>query len=66
MQKREMLVYLLVAGSSVLLISFVVHMFIGGMVDEQTETDITLGVMGLWTLGLIGLGYDIRRKRRQR
>ncbi len=66
MQKREMMIYLLVAGSSILLISFVVHMFIGGIVDEQTETDITLGVMGLWTLGLIGLGYDIRRKRRQR
>lgn len=66
MQKREIAVYLLVAASSVLLISFVVHMFIGGVVDEQTETDITLAVMAVWTLGLVGLGFDIRRKRRRR
>ena len=66
MQKREMAIYLLVAASSVLLISFTVHMFIGGVVDEQTETNITLGVMGVWTLVLAGLGWDIKRKRGRR
>lgn len=66
MQKREMIIYLLVAASSVLLISFTVHMFIGGVVDEETETNITLGVMAAWTVGLVGLGWDIKRKRGKR
>jgi len=66
MQKREMIIYLLVAGSSILLISFTVHMFIGGIVSEETETNITLGVMAVWTAGLIGLGWDIKRKRGKR
>lgn len=64
MQKREIAIYLLVAASSLFLMSYVVHMMIGGLVTEETQINITIGVLVFWTLGLTALGWDIAKKRR--
>lgn len=66
MQKREIFIYLLVACSSLFIISYVVHMFVGGLVSEETENQITIGVLIGWALMLTLLGLDIARKRRRR
>ncbi len=62
---REGLVYLLIAAGSLLLISYLPHMFIGGLVEEETETKIQIGVTAVWAIGLAFLGWDIVRRRRQ-
>lgn len=66
MPKREIAVYLIIAAGSLLLISYIPHMFVGGLVSEETERNITIGAVIVWTIGLTALGIDIARKRRQR
>lgn len=66
MQKREIAIYVLVGISSILMVSYVVHMFIGGLVSEETETNVTLVVMGIWTALIVWMGWDIARRRRRR
>ena len=66
MQKREIAIYLLVAASSLFLTSYVVHMLIGGLVSAEMQTNITIGVLIFWTIGLTALGWDIAKKRRSK
>ena len=62
--KKEIAVYLLIASSSLLMISFMPHMFLDGIVTQETEDKIQIIVTVVWALGLCGLGIDIVRKRR--
>jgi len=61
---REILVYLVVAANSLFLMTFVVHMMVGGLVSEQTEELLTYGLCGA-VLCLMGfMVWDVIRKRR--
>jgi len=62
--KREIAIYLLIATSSLLMISFMPHMFLDGLVSQETEDTVQIIVTIVWALGLCGLGVDIVRKRR--
>jgi len=62
--KREIAIYLLIATSSLLMISFMPHMFLEGLVSQETEDKVQIIVTIVWFLGLCGLGIDIVRKRR--
>ena len=61
--KREIAVYLLIATSSLLMISFMPHMFLEGMVSQETEDQVQIIVTIVWGIGLCALGVDIVRKR---
>lgn len=61
---RELLVYALVAASSLFLMTFVVHMFVGGLVSEQTETLLTWGLCGLVACLIGAMAWDVARRRR--
>jgi len=61
--KGEIAVYLLIACGSLLMISFMPHMFLDGLVEQETEDKIQVIVTVLWAIGLCGLGVDIVRKR---
>ncbi len=65
MQIKEIVIYGLVGISSLTMLAYTVHMFIGGMVSEQTEKLIMAGavLVGAIVLGL--LAWDIVRRRRQ-
>lgn len=62
--KREIAVYLLIATSSLLMISFLPHMLIGGLVEESLEKNIQIIVTIVWAIGLTALGVDIVKKRK--
>lgn len=66
MQKREIAVYVLIACGSLLMISYVPHMLLDGLVTEETKHTVTVGVTIAWAAGLALLGYDIAKKRRMK
>lgn len=60
---KELPVYLAVAGSSLLIMCFVVHAMVGGLVSEQTEY-VLYGV--ICAVDLAAMGYmarDVIRRR---
>jgi len=61
---KETIIYLIVAISSLLLMAYTVHMFVGGLVDEETETLITVIVLGVTVAAMAFMGWDILRRRR--
>ena len=62
--KLEIFIYLLIATSSLLMISYLPHMFLDGLVSNETKFNITVGVTIFWALGLTALGVDIVKKRK--
>jgi len=61
--KREVFIYLLIATSSLLMISYLPHMFLDGLVSDELKFNITVGITICWAIGLIALGVDIVKKR---
>ena len=62
--KAEIAIYLLIATGSLLMISYVPHMFLDGLVSEDLKQNITIGLTIFWALGLTALGVDIVKKRK--
>jgi len=60
---KEAIIYLIVAVSSLLLMAYTVHMFVGGLVDEETEQMITIIVLGVSATVMAFLGWDIVKRR---
>ncbi len=60
---KETIIYLIVAISSLLLMAYTVHMFVGGLVDEETEQTITIIVLGISATVMAFLGWDIVKRR---
>ena len=61
---REIVIYLIVAISSLILFAYTVHMFVGGLVEESTEK--LLMVIAV-TIGAIVMGFmarDIANRRK--
>lgn len=61
---KEVIVYGIVAISSLILLGYTVHMFIGGIVSERTETIVMLIAIltGATVIGF--MAWDIIRRRR--
>lgn len=63
---KEILIYCIVAASSLFLMTFVVHMFVGGLVSEETEGWLTIGLCSVVACFIGVLAWDaVRRRRRQ-
>lgn len=61
---KEAIVYGIVAISSLILLGYTVHMFIGGIVSERTET---LAMVIVMLIGAVAIGFmvwDVIRRRR--
>ena len=66
MSLKEIAILIIVSFSSLFILGYSVHMFIGGLVSESTER-WAIGIA--CTIGLIIIGFliaDILRQRRQR
>jgi hypothetical protein len=63
---KEALVYALVAASSLFLMTFVVHMMVGGLVSERTELLLQIGLCSVVGCLIAGLAWDVIRRRRGR
>ncbi len=64
MQIKEIIIYGLVGISSLTMLAYTVHMFIGGMVSEQTENLVMLGAVLIGAVVLGILAWDVIRRRR--
>jgi len=60
---KEAIIYLIVAISSLLLMAYTVHMFVGGLVEEETQDMITIIVLGVSATVMAFLGWDIVKRR---
>lgn len=61
---KELIVYGIAATSSLILLAYTVHMFIGGLVSERTETLAMIGVTGLGAIGIGILAWKAIKIRR--
>lgn len=62
---KELVIYTIAAVSSLFILGYTVHIFVGGLVSEQTETGLTVAVC---LIGVAVIGYmywDVIRRRRQ-
>jgi hypothetical protein len=60
---RELAVYALVAASSLFLMTFVVHMLVGGLVSETTERWLTVALCSAVALLIGAMAWDVARRR---
>jgi len=65
MQKSEIAIYLLIACGSLLMISFIPHMLLDGLIEDETKEKLTVGLTIAWACGLGALGWDIYSKRKK-
>jgi len=61
---KEAVIYSLVALSSLTMLAYTVHMFIGGLVSEETEFLITVGVVITAAVGIALLARDVIMRRK--
>jgi len=61
---KELIIYTIAAVSSLFVLNYTVHMFVGGLVSEQTETAIKI-VVGIIGFAVISFMYwDVIKRRR--
>jgi len=63
---KEILIYAIVAASSLFLMTFVVHMLVGGLVSPQTEQILTVGLCTLVACLIGAMAWDVVRRRRRK
>lgn len=63
---KEILIYAIVACSSLFLMTFVVHMMVGGLVSPETEFKLTIGLCGLVACLIAAMAWDVARRRRRK
>jgi len=63
---KEILIYALVAASSLFLMTFVAHMLVGGLVSPETELWVTVGLCSLVACAIGAMAWDVVRRRRQK
>ena len=61
---KEIIIYCIVALSSLITLAYTVHMFIGGLVSERTE-NMTMAVLAaVWAVVIGLLVRDVVKRRR--
>lgn len=63
---REFVILIIVAVSSLFILGYSVHMFIGGLVSPQTEKISIAVAVSIGFVVLLFLGLDIIKQRRKR
>lgn len=63
---REIIILVIVALSSLFILGYSVHMFIGGLVSAQTEKISIIVAVAIGAVILLFLGLDIIKQRRKR
>jgi len=63
---KEVILYVIVACSALFILGYTVHMFVGGLVSQATETLLTVIVsaIGVAVIGL--MAWDVARRRTRR
>ncbi len=61
---KEIIVYSIVAASSLFLWGYVVHMLIGGLVDEKTEQTVMMITVSIGIIVMGLMARDVIKRRR--
>lgn len=61
---REIIIYGIVAVSSLILLAYTVHMFVGGLVSKQTEYTLMAVVVVVGAIAMGIMAWDVVRRRR--
>jgi hypothetical protein len=61
---KEILIYAVVAASSLFLMTFVAHMLVGGLVSPETEQWVTIGLCSLVACAIAAMAWDVVRRRK--
>ncbi len=64
MNGKEIVIYSIVAISSLTLLAYTVHMFVGGLVSERTEDILMWTVVAIGAVAMGFMGRSIVRRRR--
>lgn len=63
---REIVILIVVAVSSLFILGYSIHMFIGGLVSPETEKTSIIVAVAIGAVILLFLGLDIIKQRRKR
>ena len=63
---RETLIYGLSICASLFILAYTVHIFIGGLVSEQTEWIVTTVVVFIGIIAIAWMARDILKSRREK
>ncbi len=63
---KEIILYGIVSISSLCILAFTVHMFVGGLVEEKTETLIMVGVVLTAATAMGFMVRDVLKRRREK
>jgi hypothetical protein len=63
---KEIVIYALVAASSLFLMTFIVHMLVGGLVSAETELLLTIGLCSVVACLIGAMAWDVVRRRRRK
>lgn len=66
MSVKEIVILIIVSFSSLFILGYSVHMFLGGLVSESTEKWAIIGVCSVGAIIIALLITDIFKQRRQR
>jgi len=61
---KELLVYGVSGIASLFIFGYCVHIFVGGVVSEQSELLIMIAVVSVCAAGMFWLGWDTVKRRR--
>ena len=61
---KEAIIYGIISITSLILLGYTVHMFIGGIVSERTENIATVIVMLIGAVTYCFLAWDVIKRRR--
>jgi len=61
---KEIFIYSIVAISSLIMLAYTVHMFVGGLVSEDTQYMITAGVLSTAVIVMVLMVVDVVKRRR--
>jgi len=64
MPVKEIILYVTVALSALFILGYTVHMFVGGLVNPETETLITVVVCAVGAAVIGFMAWDVARRRR--
>jgi len=63
---KEVIFYLIAAVTSLVVLGYSVHMFVGGLVDPDTERWLIGGACVIGATVVAMMGWDVVRRRRAR
>ncbi len=61
---KETILYIIAAISSVVVLGYTVHMFVGGLVNPETETRLIIIACVVGTLIVSLMAWDVIRRRK--